>query len=153
MAERVETADAEADGDPGRRHRRVDGTEAPAEQPVERGVRITVGRQPRHALHDPGRLAEPVQVLAHVGERLHDVEVVDAHQLAAPGVEEDELPEREELEGAPEARPHPPRRLGDSTKLPVLAREEGHHSIALAEREAADDERRRLAERHVRRSA
>ena len=53
-----------------------------------------------------------------------DVEVVDPHQLAAAGVEEDELPEREQLEGAAEARAHPARGLGDAPHLAEVAREE-----------------------------
>ena len=86
-----------------------------------------------------------------LGERLHRVEVVHAHEIAAPRVEEHQLAEREQLERAAEARAHPAGRLRHAANLAVLAREERHHPVALAEREAADHHRRRGSKAHVRR--
>jgi len=47
--------------------------------------------------------------------------VVDPDQLAPVRVEEDQLAEREELEGAGEPRPEPARGLGDAADLAEVA--------------------------------
>src|SRR5262249_42044373 len=67
-----------------------------------------------------------------------DVEVVDADQLAAPAVEEDELPERAELKRAAEPRAHAPGRFGDAADLAEIARIERDEPIALPQREGPD---------------
>ena len=91
--------------------------EAANEEPEQRRLRIAVGREPGHALDGPRPLPQPLEVLAHADEGRHDVEVVDPNQLAPPGVEEDQLAQREQLEGAAEARARPARRLGHAPQL------------------------------------
>src|SRR3990172_1914785 len=93
-------------------------------------------------------LPQPLQMLADPDERMDDVEVVHAHQLAAPRVEEAELAECEELQRAAEAGPRAPRRLGDPAHPAVVARVEVHQPVALAERPAPDDNALRLVQRH-----
>src|SRR6185369_3671727 len=102
---------------------------------------------------DPGRLAERVEILAEGRERMRHVEVVDVDEVAAPGVEEDELAEREELQGAAESRPDPARGLRYPAQAAEVPREEGHHAVALTEGEAPDHHGRRSAQGHVRTSA
>src|SRR5256885_3622610 len=121
---------------------------APDQQRGARPVPVVLGRQTRHALDDPRRLPESLEVTADPVEGMQDVEVIDPDQLAPARVEEDQLAEREELEGAGEPRADPARGLGDATDLAEVARVEGDHPVALAERERADDNRAGLAEPH-----
>src|SRR3972149_1719028 len=110
VAEHLEAADAEADRHV---HRAVGGLErpeAPHQERVERHVPVVVGREPRDALDDPGRLPERLQIFPQAAERAPDVEVVDPEQGAPARVEEDQLAEREKLESAAEPRARPPRR-------------------------------------------
>jgi len=87
-------------------------------------------------------------MLAHPHEGMDDVEVVHPHQITAPGVEEDELAQREQLERASEARSRPPRRLGHAPKLAVIASIEIHEPVALSESPAADDHGLRPVDGH-----
>ena len=80
-------------------------------------------REPGHDLHDPGRLAQPPEVFAQRGERMRHVEVVDADQLAPPGVEEHQLAEREQLERAAEARLQSPARARATPRTRPKSRE------------------------------
>src|SRR5207237_768155 len=126
-------------------------TWASSEAPISfslQPVRSARARQQRHAFDNPRRLPEPLEVTPHPVERVQDVEMVDPDQLASARVEEDHLTEGEELERAGEPRPDPARGLGDATDLTKIARVKGDHPVALAERERADDDRRRFAERH-----
>ena len=81
---------------------------------------VSLGRETRHALRDPGGLAEPLEIVAQPGEGPHDVEVVDLDEVAPPAVEEDQLAQRERLEGAPETRSHAARRPRHPAHLAVL---------------------------------
>src|SRR5262249_11334614 len=102
MPERLDAPHTERHRHPGRRTRAVQRPE-PAHQQAEEGhVPIALGSQPRHALDHPRGLRQLLEVLAHAIEGPRDVEVVDADQLAAPAIEEDELAERAELERAAE---------------------------------------------------
>src|SRR3990167_10595568 len=137
-------------------HRAVGGLERPEashQERVERHVPVVVGREPRDALDDPGRLPERLQIFPQAAERAHDVEVVDPERVAPARVEEDQLAEREQLERAAEPRARPPRRLRDPPDLPVLARVEADDEVALADGEGADHDRGRAPEAHLRRSA
>ncbi len=44
-------------------------------------------------------MSQALEIPANAFEGVHDVEVIDLHQIAAAAVEEDQLAEREELEG------------------------------------------------------
>src|SRR5207244_9078720 len=92
------------------------------------------GGQSRHALDHPRRLGQPIQIVAYPVERAGDVEVIDADQLAAAAVEEDELAERAQLEGAAEPRAHAPGGLRHAADLAEIARIEGDETIALTQR-------------------
>src|SRR5437867_3506707 len=121
VTQRLERAHAEAERDARRRDRPLQGAQAPDQQRIERHVPVALGRQARHPLDDPRRLPEPLEVSTHPAERAHDVEVVDPDQLAPVRVEEDQLAEGEELEGAGEPRPEPARGLGDAADLAEVA--------------------------------
>ena len=107
MAEHVQAAHAEADRHAGRPGRRPPSraAHAPAARRARAGDRARRSsgprsprpRRPRPAASRSSRSAR---------ERMRHVEVVDADQVAAPGVEEHELAEREQLERAAEAGPH-----------------------------------------------
>ena len=103
----------------------------------ERGVGVALGREPGHA-SPPTHAASPEPLRGARAASTNgrdDVEVVDADQLAPPGVEEHQLAEREQLERAAEARAQPARRLGDAAHLAEVARVEAHQAIALPERQ------------------
>src|SRR5262245_51141072 len=104
MAEGVDTADAEGQGHGAWSIPLLQAGQRSHELAIYGGVGVAVAGQPRYAFHDPRRLAESLQVLAQAGEGRDHVEVVDAHEVALAGVEEDELALREGLEGPSESR-------------------------------------------------
>src|SRR5207248_11727902 len=108
MAEHVQAARTETDGHARRPGGTRERTQRAREKSEQRGVGIALRRQPVHALDDPGPLAEALEVRADRREGIEDVEVVDAHEVGAARVEEDELAQREQLQRAAEARAHPP---------------------------------------------
>src|SRR5215470_16653474 len=93
-------------------------------------------------------MSESLEVLPHGDERLDDVEVIHPDQLAPARVEEQQLSQREELEGAPKARARSARRLGDPAQLAELERVEVDETVALAEGAPADHDRGRPVDRH-----
>src|SRR2546426_2206146 len=148
VAEHLDAPHSEADRHPRRFARAVQRAQCANQQTEEGDVSIALGGEPRHAFDDPGRLGQPLQILAHALERAGDVEVVHTDQLAPARIEKYELAERAELEGAPEPRAHPPGRLGDAADLAEIARIERHKPVALAQGERSDHDRGRFSERH-----
>src|SRR5881397_2941642 len=148
MAEQVNRPEREAGGHALRPRPRIEGTETSQGEAEEGGLRIAIGGEPGEALDDPRPLSQPLQVLTHPNEGMHDVEVVHANQLAAARVEEDELPQGEELERAAEAGACPPRRLGYSPHPAMVARVEVHEPVALPERPPADHDSLGLVQSH-----
>ena len=89
VAEEVDGPDGEADGDPGRRDAAaLQGAQASHGQPEEGRMRVAVGGQTGQAFGHPGAAPQPLEVLADGDERVNDVELVDADELAPTGVEE-----------------------------------------------------------------
>src|SRR5262245_52669061 len=104
---------------------------------------IALGGQSRHALDDPGRLRQRLQILANPVERARDVEVIDADQLTPAGIEEDQLAERTELQSASEPRAHAAGRLRHAPDLDAVAGAERAGPSAPAEPEPPDHHGRR----------
>src|SRR5437867_6873453 len=150
MAEQVNGPERKTSGHALRPGPRIEGTETPQGEAEEGGLRIAIGGEPGEALDDPRPLPQPLQVLTHPNEGMHDVKVVHANQVAAARVEEDELPQGEELERAAEAGACPPRRLGYSPHPAMVARVEVHEPAALRERAPADHDARGLVQSHGR---
>jgi hypothetical protein len=151
VAERLHTAESEHDGDTTGWDTELHALQRAEQQPVDGRVGIAIGRQPPHALGHPGGLTQPLQILADAGEGMDHIEVVDPDEIAAPGVEEHQLADGEQLQGAGEPRFHAASGLGHATDLPPFTGKEGDNPIALPEREAADHDGGDLAERHLRR--
>src|SRR2546426_1207376 len=149
VAEGIDASQPEDGGHPSRLGAGLDAAQRADQQAVHGGVRIAIGGQPADALGDPRRVSQAPEIPANAFEGVHDVEVIDLHQIAAAAVEEDQLAEREELEGAAEPGSHPPSRPGDAPNLAVVAREEGDDSIALREGKAPDHDGSRLAQSHA----
>src|SRR5262245_27665706 len=105
-------------------------------------MRIAVGAQPCHELHGPCSLPEALEVLAEPDKGCHDIEVIHLNENAPPAVEENQLPQREQLEGAAEPGPHPPSCLGHAANLAELERVELDEPVTLAEVATADHDRR-----------
>ena len=84
MAEQVEEPEGEGELHPGRRGARVERAESPEEQREAEGLRVALGREPRHRLDHPGALAEALEIVPEPPKRLPDVEVIEAHQARAP---------------------------------------------------------------------
>ncbi len=103
MTEQIHGARGEADGDPADAGRGLERPQRSHQEPEERLVRVPVGGEPDDALDRPGGAAEPFQLGAETHEGMEDVEVIDAHEVAPAGVEEDQLAQGEGLERAPEA--------------------------------------------------
>ena len=103
MAERFDAPHPERHRHPGRLPRAVERPETADQQTEEGDVPIALGGQPRHALDHPRRLRQLLEIFADPVEGTRDVEVIDADQLAAPAVEENELAEGAELERAAES--------------------------------------------------
>ena len=150
MAEHIHAADAEGHGHPTRRYPRFDTAKSPHQEPVQGDIGIPLGGEPPYALGDPGRLTQTREIGPHVIERAQHVEVVHLDELAPSAVEEHELPQCQQLERAAEARADAAGGPGHAADLAVLPGEERDDPIALPQGEAADDDRRRLAQGHVR---
>ena len=121
------------------------------------------GRLPdraRRSCAPPSRPSTPPrparsEVLAHRGERTRDVEVVDADQLAAPGVEEHQLAEGEQLERAAESRARCRRAALATPAQPCRTRgcRRSRARSLSPSGTPADHHRRRASEAHVTRSS
>jgi len=83
---------------PRRRPRALERPQAADQQAEEGDVPITLGGQSRHALDHPRRLRSRSRSSRTRSKGRVDVEVVDANQLAASIVEEDQFAERAKLE-------------------------------------------------------
>lgn len=148
VAEKVDGPKREAHGNPGRPPGAFERPKVANEEPEQRRVRIAIGGQPSHTLEGPRPLSQPLEVLAQADEWRHDVEVVHPDELAPPGVEEDQLAQGEQLEGASESRAHPTGCLGHAPQLAELQRVEVDEPIALAELAAPDHDRPCLVDGH-----
>src|SRR5215813_12985231 len=148
MPEEIHGAEAEATRHPLRPRPALQRAEAPQHEAEEGRLRIAIGGKAGEALHHPRTLSQPLQVLAHAHEGMHDVEVVHPHELAAARVEEDELAQGEELQRAAKARARAPRRLGHTAHPTVVPRVEVDEAIALSEGAPPDDDALRLVESH-----
>src|SRR5712691_3323017 len=148
VAEEIHAPHAEADGHPGGPRRCLDATKAPHQEPVQGGVAVVIRGEPPDALDDPRPLREPLQVLPDAAERVHDVEVVDAEEVAPTGVEKHEVAQRERLERAAEPRAGAPRGAGDAVDLSEPPRIERDQAIALAEAAPTDHDRLRFPQPH-----
>src|SRR5205807_10458558 len=150
VAERFDAPDAEAEGGAGGPPRCLDGAQAAHQEAVQGTVAVLLGGEPGHALDDPRRVPEPVEVVADPAERMHDVEVVDAEQVALAGIEEHEFPEREQLERAAEPRPRPSGISLDPVVPAEPPRVECPEAVAVRYPAAADHDRLGLLQSHVR---
>src|SRR5262245_212465 len=101
---------------------------------------ITIRAESDDAFQHPGSAAEPIQVLANLGKRMSDVEMIDTDEFASARIEEDQLAQREGFERTSEARARAARRLGHAAHLTEVERIEVDEPIALAQRSPRDDQ-------------
>jgi hypothetical protein len=141
VSQQVDAADPEPDGDLAGALGILCGAQRPDEERVQRGMRVVLRGQAGHALHHPGRVPQALEVLAQSRERMHDVEVVQAQEVAAPGVEEHQLADGQELERAAEPRARPSRGARDTRDPAGVLRVEGDEPIGLPQGTAPDDDR------------